>query len=227
MLKNRKKIKPVNDGLEEILRKSAHLMSKLGYHGTSMRSLAQETGRSLAGLYHYFKNKEMLLYLINFNGFSAVLGNLQELLPQIEKPEAKIYALIHNHINYFHSHRDEMKVLMWGTLLLSDTHNRQVKRLKEDYNKLGQALVQELYQAQFGRALPVKELSLKTYLLFGMMNWVFTWYSLEKHGTPEEIVKETYAMFLKGMLRNETNQLPKKRDLAIITSMGITGMYSA
>ena len=42
------------ESLQDILDKSSRLMAEVGFHGPTMRDLARATGRSLAGLYHYF-----------------------------------------------------------------------------------------------------------------------------------------------------------------------------
>ncbi|MBK7205600.1 MAG: helix-turn-helix transcriptional regulator [Thermomonas sp.] len=60
---------------DDIVAECAALMAREGYHGTSMRDLARGTGRSLSGLYHHFRSKEELLYLINQRGFSSLLAN--------------------------------------------------------------------------------------------------------------------------------------------------------
>ena len=95
------------EGLDEILRYSARLMAQRGYHGTSLRDIASETGRSLAGLYHYFRTKEDLVYWINVRGFSALTKSLKAVLAELPNPEDRLYALIYNHLDYFSHHRDD------------------------------------------------------------------------------------------------------------------------
>src|ERR1044071_8613102 len=50
--------------LEHILRTSARIFAEKSYHSTSMRDISRATGMSLAGLYHYCKSKDELLFLI-------------------------------------------------------------------------------------------------------------------------------------------------------------------
>ena len=59
--------------LEFILRTAARIFAEKSYHSTSMRDISRETGVSLAGLYHYCKSKEELLFLIQDNCFGRVL----------------------------------------------------------------------------------------------------------------------------------------------------------
>ena len=59
--------------LEFILRTAARIFAEKSYHSTSMRDISRATNVSLAGLYHYCKSKEELLFLIQDNCFGRVL----------------------------------------------------------------------------------------------------------------------------------------------------------
>lgn len=192
----------MKEGLEEILSRCSQLMSRQGYHGTSMRDLAKETGYSLSGLYNYFKSKEELLFLINLHGFSAINATLRAMLENIDDPEDRFYALVYNHIKYFLAHMNEMRVLMLGTQNLNVERSTTIRDIKEEYRLLGQSIVDELYTAEMGKKLSRAELEKRTYLLFGMMNWVFGWYSPRVHGTADDLIGDIYSQFLNGLLVN-------------------------
>lgn len=47
---------------DELIRSAAkHLFAKYGYDGVSMRTLAKESGVGLSSIYHFFKDKDVLL----------------------------------------------------------------------------------------------------------------------------------------------------------------------
>ena len=68
--------------LEHILRTAARIFAEKSYHSTSMRDILRATGVSLAGLYHYCKSKEELLFLIQDHCFGRVLERLDQHLIQ-------------------------------------------------------------------------------------------------------------------------------------------------
>lgn len=194
----------------DILAQSAALMSRQGYHGTSMRDLARTTGRSLSGLYHHFANKEELLYLINERGFSPLLANAERLRSEYrsgnDRPRAAgpasaalLCDLIGAHLGYFGSHLNEMRVLMFGTQPLSSTHGQAIRQLKDRYTEIFRFAVGEYIGAR-REAATATEIERKTYLLFGMMNWIFGWYSFDEHGPAEVLAEEIYITFTKGCL---------------------------
>ncbi|MFQ5563828.1 MAG: TetR/AcrR family transcriptional regulator [Parvularculaceae bacterium] len=188
--------------LDDILEKSAKLMARTGYHGASMRDLARVTGRSLSGLYHYFKGKEDLLFLVNQRGFLSLLKMVDELKAENLGPRETLRALISNHIGFFARHLDEMRVIVFGTQEFAPERLKIVNDMKEDYRRR----VQEIVGAYIAdaRSAPIEEADLtrKTFLLFGMMNWIFSWYSSGDHGPAKDLAEEIFQTFTKGCVES-------------------------
>ena len=189
----------MRNGLDQIVRKCAHLMASKGYHGTSMRDLSQVTGRSLAGLYHYFENKEQLLYLINERGFSSLLASAHEVVARDLTAEQRLQALIENHVSYFAGHLSEMRVMMFGTVELSTRHDKEIRSIKVRYSATVRDCVAAVWHSAGGELLSGPALERKTFLLFGMMNWIFGWYSRKQHGSPQELAADIHATFTHGL----------------------------
>jgi TetR/AcrR family transcriptional regulator, cholesterol catabolism regulator len=191
---------------DDILAECAALMAREGYHGSSMRDLARTTGRSVSGLYHHFSSKEELLYLINERGFSSLLANAERLrLAYAAQPAGNpqsasatlLRDLISAHVGYFGSHLNEMRVLMFGTLPMSSAHGEIIRGLKQRYAEIVTCAVGE-YIAAHGGTLGAADLERRSYLLFGMMNWIYGWYSYDEHGSAEELAAEIFATFTQG-----------------------------
>ena len=189
----------MQNSLDQIVRKCARLMARKGYHGTSMRDLSQVTGRSLAGLYHHFENKEQLLYLINERGFSSLLASARQVAARELTAEQRLKALIENHVSYFAGHLSEMRVMMFGTTELSPGRNKEIHAIKGEYSSIVRNCVAAVYHNASSKTLSVSELERKTFLLFGMMNWIFGWYSRKQHGSPEELAADIHETFTRGL----------------------------
>ena len=95
---------------EFILRSAARIFAEKSYHSTSMRDISRATNVSLAGLYHYCKSKEELLFLIQDNCFGRVLERLEQRLAGVEDPITKLGIFIENHLSFFAANMSEMKV---------------------------------------------------------------------------------------------------------------------
>jgi AcrR family transcriptional regulator len=189
----------IKSGLEEILKKSSEIMSKKGFHATSMRDLAKATNMSLAGLYHYFDSKDELIYLINLRGFSSLLGLAERIKLSKAAVDIKLYEFISMHINYFCKNRSNMRVMIFGTHGMDEDKHKKIRALKEDYQIIAREFVSAYIKEIKGENCSRKELDRKTYLLFGMMNWIFGWYSKKSHGTEEELVQDIYFTFTQGL----------------------------
>src|ERR687898_1880789 len=87
--------------LEFILRSAARIFAEKSYHSTSMRDISRATSASLAGLYHYCKSKEELLFLIQDNCFGRVLERLEERLREVDEPVIRLRTFIENHLSFF------------------------------------------------------------------------------------------------------------------------------
>jgi AcrR family transcriptional regulator len=184
-------------GLEEILRKSSGLMARVGFHGTSMRELSRATGRSLSGLYHYFTSKEDLLFLVNYHGFTTLNETWRRMAESFETPEERLYGFVYQHTHYYVDNIDEMRVMNWGTQELEYKRAMTIKKLKDRHTADARDIIQEIHTAA-GHPLDQRALERQTFLLFGMMNWIFGWYSSRTHGGIEELIRDIYRTFMYG-----------------------------
>src|SRR5438105_6375156 len=160
--------------LEHILRTAARIFAQKSYHSTSMRDISRATGVSLSGLYHYCKSKEELLFLIQDHCFGRVLERLEQRTKGINNPLEKLRIFIDNHLSFFAANMAEMKVLSHEAESLAGDLHKHVSSRKEKYAKLARRILRDIQESQPGNARI--DLTVATYALFGMMNWIYNWY---------------------------------------------------
>jgi AcrR family transcriptional regulator len=159
--------------LDALLASAARVFAARGYHETSMRDLAADTGASLSGLYYYVKSKEELLFLIQDRNFAAVVASLEEALHGVTDPIRQLEIFIENHLEYFASHMAEMKVLSHEAGALTGDFLNQVNTRKRDYTRMLMDILTRVEETN-GPAHANRRVA--TYALFGMMNWIYNWY---------------------------------------------------
>ena len=191
--------------LEHILRTSARIFAEKSYHSTSMRDIARATGVSLAGLYHYCKSKEELLFLIQDHCFGRVRERLEERIKGVDDPFAKLHLFIENHLSFFAANMAEMKVLSHEAESLAGDMHTRVSTKKEKYAKLARRILREL-QAQQPAANRV-DLTVATYALFGMMNWIYNWYDPSGKLKVSQLVVEITRLFVSGFVGGSSRNL--------------------
>src|SRR5947207_9327996 len=184
--------------LEFILRTAAHIFAEKSYHSTSMRDISRATGVSLAGLYHYCKSKEELLFLIQDNCFGHVLERLEERLADVEDPLNKLRIFIDNHLSFFVANMAEMKVLSHEAESLEGDLHAQVSTKKDRYTDLARSILSEI--AEIHREKAQIDLTVAMYALFGMMNWIYNWYDPLGKLAVTDLVDNVTRLFLGGFL---------------------------
>jgi AcrR family transcriptional regulator len=184
--------------LSEILSHATEVFCEKGYAGASMRDLSRATGMSLAGLYHYFGSKERLLYLIQKHTFTTIVEELKARLEGIPDPEQRIRIFIQNHLEYFMANQSGLKVLSHEDEALKNGFGSEIAAIKREYYRICLALMEDLKRARrlaFNSRTAVMS-------LFGMINWIYTWYNPRVDGTAEELAKEMGDVFLNGVRKS-------------------------
>jgi len=197
--------------LEHILRTSARIFAEKSYHSTSMRDIARSTGVSLAGLYHYCKSKEELLFLIQDHCFGRLLERLEQRIADVDDPFTKLHVFIDNHLSFFAANMAEMKVLSHEAESLEGDLHAHVSTKKEHYAKLARKILREIKgQSQVEPAI---DLTIATYALFGMMNWIYNWYDPRGKLSVNQLTDNIARLFLNGFLSSsaETFSITSER----------------
>jgi len=181
--------------LSEILAHATEVFDEKGYEGASMRDLSRVSGMSLAGLYYYFESKEKLLYLIQRHTFTTIVDRLRARLEGVTDPETRIRVFILNHLDYFLANQKAMKVLSHEDEVLKNGHGAEIAGLKREYVRTCVALIEDLKKAK-GLDFSSRTAALS---LFGMMNWIYTWYKPRVDGDADELAQEMGDLFLQGI----------------------------
>ena len=200
--------------MDEILRHAADVFCEKGYEGASMRDLSRATKMSLAGLYYYFESKEKLLYLIQKHTFSTILEHLRERLEGVRDPQERLRIFIQNHLEYFLANRKAMKVLSHESDALKGEFGEEIRAIKREYFRTCVDLVAGVMRPgrRSGGVQSSKreEPRIAALSLFGMMNWIYTWYNPRVDADAGVLAAEMCDIFLHGVLCGAHASAPKR-----------------
>jgi AcrR family transcriptional regulator len=156
---------------ETIVRAAAELFARQGYPGTSMNDLARACGISKPLLYHYVDDKYQLLREIaegHVSRLEAIVAEVDALsLPPAERLRQLIRRFVHEYAQARHDHG----VLTQDVKFLEPRDRQRVLRKERAVVSAFAAAIAQARPELAGAALD-KPL---TMLLFGMINWMFTW----------------------------------------------------
>ncbi|MQA13240.1 MAG: TetR family transcriptional regulator [Pseudonocardiaceae bacterium] len=100
-------------GEEIILAASIEVMSEHGYHGTSVRDIAERAGLSPAALYHHFSSKHDVLATIMDRGIEELLSRTRTALQSAgDDPPDRLRALVAVHVLF---HLEDQRGTLLGT----------------------------------------------------------------------------------------------------------------
>jgi TetR/AcrR family transcriptional regulator, cholesterol catabolism regulator len=183
--------------LQTILRHAAQVFCEKGYEGASIRDISRSSGVSLAGLYHYIRSKQELLYLIQIHTFKTIVSRLENSLADITEPAEKLRILVHNHLDYFLRHPVEMRVLAHEDEALEGAFRKEVLEVKKRYVEIALDIFEEMRRTGIARRLNPRVAVLS---LFGMMNWTYTWHRPEMDPQADALAETIAGMFLHGVM---------------------------
>jgi AcrR family transcriptional regulator len=192
--------------MAELLEHATDVFFERGYEGASMRDLSRASGMSLAGLYHYVDSKERLLYLIQRHTFATILERLHVRLEGETDPVTRLHIFIRNHLEYFLANMKAMKVLSHEDDMLKGEYGDQVQAIKREYYRICLDLVSKARASNiqsFGNESLRRdgrgEDRTAVVILFGMMNWLYTWYNPKIDGGADELTEQMTSIFLHGL----------------------------
>jgi TetR/AcrR family transcriptional regulator len=187
---------------EQILVRAADLFARQGYTATSMNQVALACGVSKPSLYHYVRDKYQLLieiaedHVVRLKALAAQPGARPAL------PEARVRAMIASFLEVYAESQAAHRVLTEDVKFLEPADRKRVLDVqREVVAAFADAIAEarpELRAAELQRPL--------TMLLFGMMNWMFTWLQPGGRLTHAALAPVVADLFFGGL---NAVQLPK------------------
>lgn len=181
---------------ESVLKSAAMVFARRGYQRASIRDVAKASGMSVAGLYYYCKSKEELLFAVCYHSFDVLLRFLHKSLKDVSDPEQQLHAFILNHFEYFLTHVEAMKVVSHEAGMLSGEFDERVTEIKRQYYLRCQQIIQLLLEERDAES---PRLRTTTLALFGMINWVYTWYRPGRDEDAKSLADGMTELFLHGV----------------------------
>ncbi|MGA7295238.1 MAG: TetR/AcrR family transcriptional regulator [Terriglobales bacterium] len=200
--------------LGQILDHATEVFCVKGYEGASMRDLSRATGMSLAGLYHYFQSKERLLYLIQKHTFTTIVDKLKARIEDVSDPEQRIRIFIINHLEYFVSNQPGLKVLSHEDEALKNGFSAEIAAIKREYYRICLGLMEDLRRERgldFNTRTAVMS-------LFGMINWIYTWYNPRVDGNAEALAGRMGDIVLNGIVHGGKRRKKPNKRISILSS---------
>ena len=182
----------------EVYRTAAEIILQKGYDATSVSDIAQALGITKAGLYHYIHGKTQLLFDIMQYGLNELDREVAQPALKIDDPEARLRFMIEMHARIVTRGHGAVTILVDEARALTPAQNRKVTRKKREYFNFLRATLQELKDA--GKLRDVN-LTVATFSLLGMINWLSRWYRAEGALSEQNVSQAIVDISLNGLTR--------------------------
>lgn len=178
-----------------IAENAAELFAQRGYAATSMNEIAEASQLSKPGLYHHFSDKaEVLLHITDGH-----VSRLVEIVTAVEARKLPPDQLLPNLIAAFMAEyaqaQSAHRVLTEDVRFLSTEAQARVldkeRVVVQVFANAVAALRPDLKEAQLHKVL--------TMFLFGMLNWMFTWFRADGFFSYEQMAPIAIELFLNGV----------------------------
>ncbi|MEY4754662.1 MAG: hypothetical protein RJA44_2337 [Pseudomonadota bacterium] len=160
-----------DDQRDTILARAAELFAARGYPGTSMNEVAAACGVSKPALYHYVRDKHELLVQICAAHIDRLLTLVEEVQAEPLDAEARLRALILRFVETYADAQHEHRVLTEDVKFLDPA---AAERILDGERRVVAAFAAAVAAVRPDTAASALHKPLAM-LLFGMINWMFTW----------------------------------------------------
>ncbi|WP_229287771.1 TetR/AcrR family transcriptional regulator [Burkholderia pseudomallei] len=180
-----------------ILSSAAQLFAQKGFRNTNIIDIGNACNASKSRMYHYFGSKELMLEAMLLEHVNGLLAIAREITETEADPQEKFQSFVLAHLRYYYAAPDRHKVLLADAEYLPEAAQAEVRRAE---HRLVELLIVILKQLNAQRFSSRQEASAHAMLIYGMLNWTYTWYRPSGKLGIDALAHKAAAMCLQGIL---------------------------
>ena len=198
----------------EIIDAAAEIFYRKGYSETSVQDVADAVGILKGSLYYYIDSKEDLLFQMLLEVHEDAKSVVTETAALDIPPLDRLRVYIQHHVEYNASNLAKIAVYYHDFGLLTPERRKAIVGQRNFYEDFVQGLIKEAQQS--GDVDPSVDPRLISNAIFGVANWLYTWYNPAGSASPEYLGKLYAEVIVEGvtggnMPKPPGAELPKRR----------------
>lgn len=187
------------DKREAILDMAAELFARRGFAGASLADLAEASGYSKSSLYHYFGDKQAILYQAMQAHLAELTAIADTAMDVALPPEQQLRRFARATMRAYATARWKHRLLVNETASLAAPEQRRVVAAQRALVERVADLLERLRPAA-----NAAERWPNAMLFYGMLNFTYTWYDPAGAVTPEALADRAVSVFLDGFGAKKT-----------------------
>ena len=181
-----------------IYRIAAEIMCQKGYEATSMNDIAEAAGLTKAGIYHYIRGKEDLLFEIMTYAMDNLDQHIVAHAQEIGDAEGRLRKIVECHTNSLLEGVGAITIILEEMTALTPAHRRIIKARKRGYFEFIRQTLQQLESE--GKLRPV-DLTTAAFSLLGMILWISRWYRRDGKLSAEQVLHDYVDIAMNAVLK--------------------------
>lgn len=191
---------------EILLATAAELFYKKGYSGTSIREVGIKARMSNSLLYHYFKNKEEMLFQIISTTSQDLIKTLRDIDEKTADPMECLKEMLYEHIVGFGLKRKkESKIVVEEHYWLTGKRKDAVANYERQIYDIYHRKLKEI--AGTGQLSDI-DTTVLSFSIFGLINWFYRWYKDGGRLSPQQVAENILRLLMEGIGRPEFKAIP-------------------
>jgi AcrR family transcriptional regulator len=183
---------------DQIIETAVKLFYDRCFDAISVNDIASTVGITKAGIYHFIKNKEFLLYQIINYGLDLLESEVMKPAKSIKDPEERIRFIFANHIRIITGEHKEYQVAIHERNTLSPEYQNKIILRKRKYLDFVIDTLTELKEEKQTRDIDVTSAA---FALLGMINWFYQWYKADGRLSEQKLIDDMVTLFFNGFLK--------------------------
>lgn len=189
-----------NKNTQDLLLNAAiDLFYKKGYSDTSIRDIGAKAGLSNSLVYHYYKDKEEILFQIVRDASQDLLDALLEVTERVSDPQECLKEMLVVHtIAYGFKRKKESKIVVEDHYFLRGKRREIIRKQQRQIYDLYLKKLNEL--AETGVMNNV-DTTVVNFSIFGIINWLLRWYKEGGRLSKEEAIDNIQRLLFHGLIK--------------------------
>lgn len=189
-----------DDIKEQILQAAAELFAKKGFLNTNIVEIGEACQASKSRMYHYFRSKNEMLAAILLDHATGLIERARVVLDTEAPDEQKLADFIAAHFDFYLSRPDRQAVLLHDAAYLLPADGEALKKLERQLVEM----LATLLRGMGGERLKSKAAATAhAMLIYGMLNWIYTWYSAKGPVKPAQLAEYAAQLCLYGLVSDK------------------------
>ncbi|MDO8506817.1 MAG: TetR/AcrR family transcriptional regulator [Candidatus Limnocylindria bacterium] len=197
-VKARAPVKAQSAREEEILAAAARIFREKGYHGTSVRDIAESVGLLKGSLYHYIRSKEDLLARLFDGALEDTVRELEGIAARDASASERLRDMVKAYVQALTANIDAVGLYLREWRALPPPELARLRARRRAMRTLFEDVIAEGARR---RELASGDQKISALAILGMCNWLFEWYRPRGRLRAEELANELAERAVRSVSR--------------------------